>query len=170
MKSMFLFVIFTLFINSYASMGTINYNKILDRGAHHLESILDTTCTTPDQYYKIAGTWIDGSGSNNNFTFDGTGKITYVGESGRYFLFNGASDIQANKVSRVTYALYINGALATGAETPADIKTANASRNISITHVLQLTNSDYFEIFVKSDTASTVVKHNTLFLTFWGDR
>lgn len=143
--------------------------KRLYRGCHHLSSSEVTTCTDADTYYKIGGSWSDGNGSNNGFVFDGSGKITYVGESGSFMLFNGTSDLKANKVCQVTYALYKNGSLLDNNETPTSFAHANAIRNISLSNIIPVNKGDYFEIYVKSDTASTDVTSNSLMLTFLGD-
>ena len=64
--------------------------QILQRGCHHLSSSTTTTCTLADTYYKVTGTWTDGANCNNAFEYDGSGKITYTGKSGTYFLSMGS--------------------------------------------------------------------------------
>ena len=143
--------------------------KRLYRGCHHLSSAHATNCAVIGTYYKVDGTWSDGDICNNGFIFDGTGKITYIGESGAILLFNGVSDVKADKVSQVHYGLYLNGSIVPGAETPVDFVSANSLRNISISNFVPLQKGDYFEIYIKSDTTNTLVTSNTLFLTFLGD-
>jgi len=143
--------------------------KRLYKGCHHLGSAEVTACTDADTYYKIGGTWTDGESSNNGFVYDGSGKLTYTGESGIHCLFNGTSDLRSSKVARITYGLYKNGSLVTNGETPVDFAHANSLRNISITNILKINKDDYFEVYVKSDTASTNVTSNTLMITFIGD-
>jgi len=138
------------------------------RGFHHISSPETTTCTIADTYYKISGTWGDGDDCNHGFAFDGSGKITFQGQSGAYLLFNGASDLSADKVATVTYAMYLNGALVTGGESPVSIQHANENVNLSITNFVKLNPGDYIEIYVKSNTANTDVTSSTLFLTFLG--
>jgi len=144
--------------------------RVLQHGCHQLSSSTTTTCTLADTYYKIGGTWIDGNGCNNAFTYDGTGKITFTGQSGTYFLFTGVSDLSVNVASRVTYGLYKNGVLVTGAETPTDFVSSSKVGEIGISHIFPIQKGDYFEIYVKSDGAGNIVTHNTLMLTFVGDR
>lgn len=141
----------------------------LYKGCHHLSAPITVTCTDIDVYYKIEGTWSDGELCNNGFVWDGNGKITYIGKSGVFFLFTGASDLQASKTCQVTYKTYINGTGADNLQTPTTFSHANAIRNMGITNIIKLNKDDYVEIFVKSDTASTDVTITNLFLTFLGD-
>ena len=143
--------------------------KRLYKGCYHKDDGGTTTCTDADTYYKVGGTWSDGN-CLEGFTIDGSGKITYTGESGTVLLFNGVSDLSSDKVATITYALYKNGVLVTGAETPVSAEHANGIMNISITNFVPAQQYDYYEVYVKSDTANTIVTHNTLFLTFLGDR
>ncbi len=144
--------------------------KYLYKGCHHLYSPVNTTCTEVNTYYKIAGTWTDGLTCNEGWIYDGSGKITYVGQSGTYFHFNGVSDMSANKVSTITYGLYKNGSLVPGAETPHTFPTASSTSTISITNIFPVNKGDYFEVYTKSDTSNTVVTSSTLMITFFGDR
>ncbi|MCK4521611.1 MAG: hypothetical protein KAU20_03480 [Nanoarchaeota archaeon] len=142
--------------------------KRLYKGCHHLTSSLVTDCVTADQYYKIVGAWSDGD-CNQGFEFDGAGKLTYTGQDGVYCLFNGVSDLSSSKVARVWYGLYINGVLASGAETPHDFQAANKIGGISITNFVKLQKYDYIEIYVKSEVAANPITHETLLLTLLGD-
>jgi hypothetical protein len=143
--------------------------KRLYKGCHHLNAAQTTECADADTYYKITGTWVDGTDCNQGFTYDGTGKLTYNGQSGVHFLFNGQSDVEASKVCEITYALYKNGVIVTGAETPHSFHTANQVANIGITNIFPLQQGDYLEVYCKSDTAATDIISNTLMITFLGD-
>ena len=136
------------------------------RGCHHLASSTTTTCTDADTDYKVGGTWTDGEQCNKDFNYDGSGKITFTGDNGTFFLFNGVSDLEADKVCRVSYTLYINGIAVSGSTTPTDFEHANSIGSISITNFIKLDKDDYIEVYVQSDTAVTDITHQTLLLTF----
>jgi len=140
----------------------------LYKGCHHLSVALETICTTPGEYYRVNGIWSDGT-CNEGFVYDGTGKLTYLGQSNVKFLFNGVSDLSANKVCRVEYQLYINGNIVPGASTPTNFEHANSLSDIAITNFVILNTGDYIEVYIKSDTTTTTVTHETLFLTFLGE-
>ena len=140
----------------------------LNKGRHVLSSSTTTTCTDADTYYKITGTWTNGAGGHS-FETDGTGKLTYIGDNNITYLLIGNSDLSSDKVAKITYALYKNGALVTGFETPTDFTAANKIGNIGINNFVVLNTGDYLEVYVKSDTAATTVTHNTLILTLLGD-
>ncbi len=144
--------------------------KHLYRGCHHL-NIADTTeCVVADSFYVIQGIWTDGDECNFGFEYDGLGKITYKAQDGVFFLLNGVSDLQADKVCTVTYALVANGTVDTTFQTPTDFTAANKISNISITNFIKSQRGDFYQVAVKSNVANTQVIHNTLQLTFLGDR
>lgn len=142
----------------------------LRRGAMALATTSTTSCVIAGQYYKINGvaTWICTEGCNKGFELDPTGKLTFVGRSGTWFLFSGSSDLSADKNCTTTYGLYLNGALVPGAETPHTFDAANKVESIGITQLVQLNRGDFVEVFVKSDAANTTVSHFTLSVTFLG--
>lgn len=133
------------------------------RGQMRVDTPAATTLTTADQYYQVAGTFVDTY--NKNFTTSAAGAITYTGTSGLYFQFSGASNLIADKACKITFALYLNGALATGAESPVDIAAATKNNTNAITRILQLNNGDILTVWVKSDTNTTSMTANTLFIT-----
>lgn len=143
--------------------------KHLYKGCHHLASATNVVCTDANTYYKIGGTWTDGTGGRCDFSYDGSGKITYNGQKA-VFHFSGASDVAADKNCTITYALYKNGVLVSNAITPHTFNTANQTTSISITNLFETYRGDYFEVYVKSDTAATTVSVQTLYITFLGDR
>ncbi|MCK5615992.1 hypothetical protein KAR91_79755 [Candidatus Pacearchaeota archaeon] len=127
----------------------------------------DTTCIIAETYYALEGTFTDGR--LVDFTLDeNTGIITYIGSGGE-FVFHGTSDLQADKVCRITYAMALNGVIQTGVTTPVDILSANKSGNISINRPITLVTNDTIQVKMKSDTANTVVTVNSLNLVIRGD-
>ena len=144
--------------------------KRLKKWCHHLDGSTTTTCTNDDTYYKIGWTWTDWDECNDWFEYDGIWKITYTWSGRRFFLFNGTSDLSSDKVAKITYSLYKNGILVSNTQTPTDAEHANSIMSISITNIFPINTWDYFEVYVKSDTASTTVTNQSLFLTFLSDR
>lgn len=143
--------------------------KGLFRGCQALQSAQATNCVNADQYYKIGGTW--GGSQCLGFVRDGLGKLTYKNGANITFLLNGTSDVKADKNCQITYALFKNGVLVTGAETPHTFSSANQIANIAITAFVEnLKYDDYLEVYCKSDTANTLITSETLITTFLGDR
>lgn len=140
----------------------------LYRGKAKLTTPVQDTLTTIDQYYKINGTWSDGN--SLGFSVSPTGVLTYFGCNKCCFLFSGVSDVQADKVCQITYSLYINGVLVSGAETPASFEHANSIKSISITDIIDLYKGDEIEVYAKSDTATTKITPSTLVITFLGTK
>ena len=138
------------------------------KGQMALSASQVTTLTTADLYYKIAGTW--GDGLLENFEIDAGGKLTFNGCSGTGFLFNGVSDLKVDKVCTLTYGLYLNGSLVSGAETPHDFTAASKVESISITKIISLTPGDEIEIYAKSNAATTSLTSETLLITMWGEQ
>lgn len=141
------------------------------QGFMNLSSSDTTHCATANVYYKIyklAG-FVDGT--SNGFVADGNGKLTFNGQKGTDGAFFGSSDVTADKTCELKYALYKNGSLYDAAESPIDINNPSKAKNININIALpNLKPTDYFEIWVKSDNANTLVTHKTLFITILGDR
>lgn len=147
------------------------FTSRLQLGHMHLSASDTTQCTTADYYYKISKTAGFVNGVNNNFTIDGNGKITFTGIKGTVCLFLGASDVTADKQCQITYALYKNGSLYANAESVIDINNPGKAKHISINlGIPNLKSGDYFEVYCKTDVANTIVTHNTLFVSFIGDR
>lgn len=138
----------------------------LDRavGQLILDSPTSVSLSVINQPYKITGTYSDG-GTNREFATSAGGILEYTGEDGR-FLVNGTSDLEVNKASRVTYMLYVNGTLVTGAETPHDFASNSKIENISITRIVDVSNGDEIEVYAKSDTVNTNIDVNDLSVNF----
>lgn len=146
----------------------------LYKGCHHLDSPLEITIgsgageTPVDTFVKVGGVWSNGDFNQLGFDYDGTGKITFNGKDGSLILFNGVSDLKVRLQAEITYALYKNGVLVSNAQTVHTFTAVSKLSNISITNILEMNKHDYYEVYVKSDTATTITI-NTLFLTFMGD-
>lgn len=145
-------------------------NKIISNGHTHAGQVIDaltnTDLTLADQYYKINGPFT--AMDLHAFIHNIDGTLTYTGTL-KHFLFSGASDLGVNKVCRITYALFKNGVLVPGAETPHDFTAQAKVENISITAILGATKDDYFAVYGKSSVADTVLSVATLLTTFWGE-
>ncbi len=82
---------------------------------------------------------------------------------------NGVSDIKVDKACEITYALYKNGELVTGAETPHSFASASKYSTISITTLITVNPGDYFEAWAKSDDATVTLTINSLKILFFGE-
>jgi hypothetical protein len=108
--------------------------------------------TLADTYYSLNSTFnIDESNLFTGTTFDGS--------DGTVLGFNGASQGAANKIARVTYALFINGLPII--QTPVDLALGKVA-TYSAVRFLTLNNGDVLEVKIKSDTALTDYTFNTL--------
>ena len=125
------------------------------------------TLVTPGQYYKIPGVF--SIQSHSNFEAEAEGKLTHLDSKGVYVL-NGTSDVSVNKACQITYALFLNGALAPGAESPHTFAASSKIDTLSITGILHLVKDDYLEVFAKTDTANTLLTPSTLRVTIFGAR
>lgn len=126
----------------------------------------DTTLSfaAADTYEKVVGVWTDSC--LFKFTFNPNGTLTYVGPD-TCFLLNGVSDLQVNKQCEITYALYINGALVEGAETPHTFTSAAKTSNIGITRILTLETGDTIEVYAKCNDDTVIATFKSLSVTLW---
>jgi len=129
-----------------------------------LQAESQTALTNAGEFYAISGTFADGCISG--FDVDSNGVVVYNGAGGR-FLFNGASDLQADKVCEITYSLYLNG-VQTALVTPVTFAHAQAYCNISITNIIELSRGDTLRVFAKSNTENTTITVANLRITFFG--
>lgn len=142
-------------------------NGILPRSQMSLTASTVLDFTASDTYEKIAGTWAGTSLSF--FTATEAGVLTYSGPDNCCFLFSGTSDCTATKISELSYALFKNGELITGAETPFTVGVPLRVRNVSITAIINLNKNDYLEVFAKCNDNTSDLRVSTLTVTFWGD-
>jgi hypothetical protein len=124
----------------------------------------NTICVLANEFYKIAGTFEDGE--TVGFTI-AENKICWNGNNGIDFLFNGSSDVQVNKACTITYALFKNGILIPNVQTPHKFLSPSKTSNISITALVEINNNDEFDVYVKSDSAGTIVSVQTFNITLW---
>jgi len=146
----------------------LNPKTSVSRGQMAISTPTNTVTGTADTYVQMAGTFTDSM--LNNWSLNADGTLTFNGNDGSTFLFNGVSDLEVDKACTITYGLYKNGVLVTGAETPHTFAAASKIDNVSITRIIQLDKGDYLNVFVKSSATDTTATINTLFLTFWGEQ
>jgi hypothetical protein len=141
--------------------------RSVNKGHMHITGTNDTICTLVDTYYKMSGTF--SNSLNKNFTTTAAGELIHTGPDNSIYQFDGVSDLAVNKASVITYGLFVNSTLVPGAETPHTFAAASKIANIAITEIITLNNGDSIDIHMKSDTASTTVTVNTLFIRCWGE-
>lgn len=155
-------------IGSIFNVAQASYEgvKTTEKSVSRLVTSSSTLLGTVDTYYKIVGAFAD-NGNNFRFTTASDNRATYTGNENS-FLFTGASDVKVDKVCELTYALFLNGVLVSGAETPHDFTAASKTENISITSIIDLKRDDYLEVWAKSDTINTTLTVEDLLTTTWG--
>ena len=147
----------------------MSYRRYNGRGQMHIATGTTLAFDAVDTYQKIIGTWTDGCA--NRFTVDDVNdRIIYNGVRSMVALMNGVSDIQTDKACQITYALYKNGTLVTGAETPHTFASASKYATISITTLIEIAANDYFEVWAKCDDNTVTLTINSLKILFFGER
>jgi hypothetical protein len=158
-------------------MGNINFSvsqindaisKIV-RGIYvgliSLTSQQTTSLVVANNYYPISGVFSDNA-LDNGFITNSNGVLTYTGTTPAKFLVVGTSDCSVSKGCKLTYGLFKNGTLLSGAETPHDFVATAKSQNISISTIIALNTSDTIRVHSKSDQVSTDLSIQTMSLTF----
>jgi len=143
-----------------------NKRRDVDKSCMRVSTPAATTLTTAGDYYQVAGTF--GNGCSKNFTVAADGTVTYTG-IGAKFLFSGVSDLQVDKACEITYALEKNSVIDTTSQTPHTFTAASKIDGIAITRIVSLVTGDVLKVMAKSDTNTTSMTANTLFLTFMGE-
>ena len=127
----------------------------------HLQSETATVCTDADTYYPMGGTFINGIAHHFSLS---SPVMTYTGENEALVKFDGVCYLKADKVCKCTVEMYINGSPAfSGA---VDFLHANAMGNMSFPILIQVNNGDTFQVYIKSDTASTTFTVSQLVCVF----
>lgn len=142
--------------------GTHNHNH----GFIALATPAALNILVADQHYKIPGVFSEID--HANFTAESTGKLTHNDVIGTYTL-NGTSDVQVSKACTLTYSLFKNGVLVSGAESPHTFVSSNKIGTLSIAAIIHLVKGDYLEVYAKSDVA-VLVTPSTLHVTLYGAR
>lgn len=140
--------------------------RTVPRGQATLSAPVSLTPAVADTYEAVPGSWSDGDAYK--FSTSAVGVLTYMGSSGRAFLFNGSSDLEVAIADTVTYALYKNGVLVTTAETPHIFTAPAKTESISITAIITLDYGDVLQVYAKS-LAGERIDIKTLRITAWGD-
>lgn len=144
-----------------------SYDASVDRGQMAVASGTTVDYDTVDVYQKIIGTWSDGC--LNNFTLDDANdRLIFNGNDGSCFLFVGSSEVQIDNAGTIYYALYLNGVLATGAETEHTFSAPAKTSSIAINKIITLNNGDYVEVWTKCSGLYTITI-KALTVCFWGE-
>ena len=155
-------------INRYNTIAKVAPRPLVTAmGTMTLDAVFDTPCAVAGTWYPMLGTFSDGA--LTDFTLDASGILTFTGEDPCLCSFIGTSDLEADKVCKVYYALSLKGVIQSGVQTPAKFENANSTENISINRPALLSKDDTLQVFMKSDTTNTTVQVNTLNLLFKGN-
>jgi|GEM_PF-4767748 len=139
---------------------------VYNRANMYLSASATLTFTASDTYYKLSSSSFSGT-TVSGFDIASTGTVTYTADSTATFIFAGISDYQVDQACTVTYALFKNGILVPGAETPHVFTNQNQITNISIVAMIPNVNeNDYFDIYMKCNNAGASMTANTLSILF----
>ena len=124
------------------------------------------TSSTPNTYTKITGGWTDGH-SNNYIIDSANNRLTYIGATEHCALFNGVSSIIVDKGGVITYGLYQTNAFQF--ETPVEISNSAKAEALAASKIVRVLPNDYFEVWVKADSASVTITMSTLNILLFGE-
>ncbi len=122
----------------------------------YLTEITETTCTTGDEWYPLAGAF-----TNNpieNFVFD-TDHIKYIGTQPKWFKISWAATLSGDSngiTSHVT--LKINDTVREAPSMGIFLKTANEEFTLGGVDVVYLSTNDEIQIVLKADDDGDKVK------------
>jgi hypothetical protein len=132
----------------------------------YITSDTANTLELADTFYVIHASFANGE--NNLWTATDTSCI-YTGTDSIIVLFNGTSQLTANKVSDIEYALFFNGETIPrdrGFVSKISVKQANAFEDISITRNYKIAPGDEVTVRAKTNTAATIITIDQLSVTF----
>lgn len=136
------------------NVTTADIDSMFEHGLLTIVGEETLTITTLNTYQKIAGTYVDTSVLNNNFSINTDGILTYNGDGG-IFLLNGTTVVSSSQACTIYYGFFINGVLykvgSKKAETKHTFAVNSKSETLAITGFPTLQTGDTVEIFMKSD-------------------
>lgn len=135
------------------------------RGKLRLQAPAETTALEVDTYIKVAGVFSDGYAKGFVIVDN---ALVWKGVDGMCFLLNGVADLRVSKVCTLTLALFKNGELVTGAETPHVFTSPAKTSNLSITDLIMLNQNDSLDVYVKVTDPTAIITVESMSLTFWG--
>lgn len=142
--------------SEHASFDGAEFKIVRSAGQANLTVESDTTLTTADTAYALTGDFTDSSLNTNFTTTSNGGRITYNGNSEK-FIFNGTADINSNKACELKVVLYKNGSAISTVGTTHTFVASNKVSTIAITSFVEASTDDYFEVYLESDTANTII-------------
>lgn len=118
-----------------------------------------TSGLTIDTWAKLNTTTVEGFTNdglihtNNRVTFTGLNPITGLAEP-RVFHITGALSVFAGNNENIHVALFKNGSIITESEQETTMSAAGKGQSLPFFAVVELTATDYIEVWVKNETSA----------------
>lgn len=157
-----LLLILTILSAAILMQAQESYKRPEGYGGLKMDTPASTLIVTPATFVQLLGTFDDACDCKD-FSADASGNLTYIGMGGRY-VFVGTSDVSADKVCEIQYALFVNDVQ--DGTTEHDFDAANKSENISITWFIDLVYGDVLNVRATADVSNTTITPSSLNMTF----
>ena len=145
------------FAQQKGGVGVCNgYN--LKHCSFYMTPETNVTLTTANEYYTIKGTM--NNGTSFGWSCIGDSAIVYSYKDSCIHTFWGNSDMKANKLCTITYALFRNSEAAPfddGCVTPRTLEYANSYVGMTINRDIWIHTNDTLYIKAKSTAANTTL-------------
>ncbi len=109
----------------------------------------NSTSTSSAGFTLIPGTGVFTAGLLNNFTFNGSKRLTYTGATSAFFNLIGTSFEQGASGTKY-YVFAKNGSIITATEMRVETTNQTTIGNITFTGIVELTTNDYIEVYVRA--------------------
>ena len=112
-----------------------------------------TVITTTGTPIKVAGTWV--AGNESNFTADTTGRLTYNGGTTETVSANASVTLEpVSGVNQVLTIYIVKNGLVLPESRITRTVSSGSSGNVGIFYNVEMTASDYIEVFVSNGTST----------------
>jgi hypothetical protein len=105
-----------------------------------------TVITTTGQYEKVAGNTVEGTLSN--FTHPSSNRLTYTGTATRKFFVSAALAFHGDSTDEYNFVIYKSGVEVGSSSISVTGKGTNDLAHVSSQCIVDLTNTNYIEVFV----------------------
>jgi len=134
-------------------------------GSLYLSATGASASITPGTPVILGGTTT--LGEANNVTMPSNWRLTSgAGATLTYEVRASVSVTTSSSNQVLTFSLYKNGAKVTGSDMKRKVGTGSDVGNASVSWVISLADTDYIEVFVDSDSVTTVTSETGVFSMF----
>jgi len=129
-----------------------NENSFPHANAYYENNITETVIVTTNAFVKPAGSWL--SSSSEEFTVDGTGKLTYTGTVRKHFHIVSNFDMTTASNSQIiAFKWFKNGTTPLPAQVKRKVGTGSDLGAASVHADAMLNENDYVELKVANATS-----------------